>query len=323
VGPALHALNNTANWVVSRLGVEPREELASARTPEELAMLAAISAKAGALPDQTAALLQRVLRFPDTKAAEAMTPRVDVVALGAETTVADLLQVAVNSGHSRFPLYLDTLDQIIGVASVTHALAVPHGQRHAVLVRRIAADPVLVPGSLNLNSVLARLAEGKTDLAVVVDEYGGTDGIVTTEDLVEELVGEIDDEYDVPRAELPEDGVTAPLDDRAPGVVNGLLHAGELEEQTGFELPDGPYETLAGFLMARLGHIPAEGDQVRTPDGWTFTVMTVDRRRVELVKVGPPPGHELPPGPELAPPADDVATPVGSGSRPTETGVAR
>ena len=283
--PIIIVLNGTANFVVRRLGVEPQEELASARSPEELGLLAAISARAGALPTETAMLLQRTIRFGDKRAAEAMTPRVDVVGLEANATVDDLLTLATESGHTRFPIYLDTLDQVVGVVGVIDALGVAAGRRKQTLARSIARDPVLVPDSLDLDGVLAALRQARAELAVVVDEYGGTDGIVTTEDLVEELVGEIDDEYDPPtRLDAPR--ITAPGADQA-RLVPGLLREDELAEQTGFRPPDGPYETLAGFLMAQLGHIPDEGERVEF-ENWTFIVTSVERHRIEQVKVRPP-----------------------------------
>jgi CBS domain containing-hemolysin-like protein len=281
----IRALNGSANFLVRRIGVEPQEELASARSPEELGLLAAISARAGAIPEDTAVLLRRTIRFGDKRAAEAMTPRVDVVALGSDATVADLLTAARESGLSRFPIYEDTLDHIAGVASVTDALGVPPARRDETPVSTIATEPVLVPESLDLDGVLAVLNRSRMALAIVVDEYGGTDGVVTAEDLVEELVGEIADEHD-PRGagdDLTADHLTVP---GAAGavLVDGVLREDELAEQTGFTLPPGPYETLAGFLMAELGHIPVDGETLRVP-GWEFTVVEVDKRRVEQVRV--------------------------------------
>ncbi|MDQ1646047.1 MAG: magnesium and cobalt exporter, family [Cryptosporangiaceae bacterium] len=290
----IRALNGSANWFVRRLGIEPQEELASARSPEELGLLAAISARAGALPAETAKLLQRTIRFGEKRAAEVMTPRVDVVALDAEATVADLLRLARESGHSRFPVYLDNLDQVIGVSGVLDAFAVPESLREATLVRAIAQEPVLVPESLDLDTVLDRLQEARTELAVVVDEYGGTDGIVTTEDLAEELVGEIDDEYDPPTTGSAT--VTAPSSDLV-RVVPGMLREDELVDQTGFRLPEGLYETLAGFLLAQLGHIPREGESLDY-QGWHFTVTHVDRRRIEQVEVRPPEDWHSPDEPD-------------------------
>ncbi|MEH1124003.1 hemolysin family protein [Micromonospora sp. CPCC 206061] len=280
----IRVLNGSANWLVRRLGVEPQEELASARSPEELGLLAAISARAGALPADTAMLLRRTIRFGEKRAAEAMTPRVDVVALKADATVAELIAAARETGHTRFLVYEDTLDLVTGVAGVPDALGVPPMRRSTTTVAAVAREPVYVPESLDLDSVLAALRAADADLAIVVDEYGGTDGVVTLEDLVEELVGEIADEFD---PDLVED--TGPVELTALGgqqsfLVDGVLREDELQEQTGFRLPEGPYETLAGFLMARLGHIPVVGETVEE-NGWEFTVVEMDRHRIEQVRV--------------------------------------
>lgn len=279
-------LNGSANWIVRRFGIEPQEELASARSPEELGLLAAISARAGALPRETAVLLQRTIRFGDKRAAEAMTPRVDVVSLRADATVADLLATSVQTGYSRFPIYEQTLDQVTGVVTVTDALGVPPVRRPTTRVSAVAREPLFVPESLDLDGVLAALRRGNSDVAIVVDEYGGTDGVVTVEDLVEELVGEIADEHDIEDEPATVHGMpdlTAPGAERTV-LVDGVLREDELAELTGFHVPPGPYETLAGFLMARLGHIPTVGE-TWNEDGWEFTVVEVDRRRIEQVRV--------------------------------------
>jgi CBS domain containing-hemolysin-like protein len=281
------ALNGSANWLVRRLGIEPQEELASARSPEELGLLAAISARAGALPAETATLLRRTIRFGEKRAAKAMTPRVDVVGLKTTASVADLLAAARETGHTRFPVYENTLDLVTGVAGVPDALGVQPERRAATPVSSVAREPVYVPESLDLDKVLAALRAADSDLAIVVDEYGGTDGVVTVEDLIEELVGEIADEYDLEFAYAGSEELTAPGGERT-FLVDGLLREDELDEQTGFELPEGPYETLAGFLLARLGHIPVVGESLEE-DGWEFTVMEVDRHRIEQVRVVAPP----------------------------------
>ncbi|MEW2377106.1 hemolysin family protein [Micromonospora sp. NPDC047812] len=283
-GWLIRALNDSANRLVRLLGIEPQEELASARSPEELGLLAAISARAGALPPDTAMLLRRTIRFGDKRAAEAMTPRVDVVALRATATVAELLALSRRTGRTRFPVYEETLDLVTGVAGVPDALGVPLARRGSTTVGSVAREPVYVPESLDLDGVLAALGSAGADLAIVVDEYGGTDGVVTTEDLVEELVGEIADEFD---PDAVDDAGAAGL--RVPGgertvLVDGMLRSDELAEQTGFRLPEGPYETLAGFLMARLGHIPLAGETV-DESGFEFTVVEVERHRIEQVRV--------------------------------------
>lgn len=305
-GWLIRLLNGSANWLVRRLGVQPQEELASARSPEELGMLAAYSAKAGALPEETALLLRRTIRFGEKRAAEAMTPRVDVVAIDANEPVESVLNQVRETGFSRYPVYERTLDQVVGVVTVIDALGVPPARRPLTTVRQVAREPVLVPESLDLDGVLSQLQAAGEDFAVVIDEYGGTDGVVTIEDLVEELVGEITDEHDVveplfapviPGAAMPANGggvATSPAGVGENGVtdpgvqhhwlVDGVLREDELAEVTGFRLPPGPYETLAGLLMARLGHIPVAGETV-VEGGYEFTVVEVDRRRVEQVRV--------------------------------------
>jgi CBS domain containing-hemolysin-like protein len=289
----IRALNGSANWLVRRLGIEPQEELRSARSPEELGLLAAYSAKAGALPEETAILLRRTIRFGEKRAAEAMTPRVDVIGLAATEPVQSVLDLSRRTGKSRFPVYQETLDSVVGVVSVIDALGVPAAARARTPVRNVAREPVLVPESLDLDGVLAMLEEAGADVAVVVDEYGGTDGLVTIEDLVEELVGDITDEHDVVEPtlgtlgqSLDNDAVTVAEHGRT-WLVDGVLREDELAELTGFRLPEGPYETLAGFLMARLGHIPEPGEIV-AEDAWEFTVIEVERRRVEQVRVVAP-----------------------------------
>jgi CBS domain containing-hemolysin-like protein len=270
-------LNGAANRIVRLLGVEPQEELRSARGPEELALLVAGSAEQGTLPSDTAALLTRSLDFGDKRADEVMTPRTRLVTLAADASVADLLRLARSSGHSRFPVLGRGVDDVTGVAEVTAGLRVPAGRRAGVPAGAIADPPLQVPDSLPLPDLLGRLRDGGAHLAVVVDEYGGVAGIVTFEDLLEELVGEVVDEYDDPVEE-------APLGTDEAVVLSGLLRPHEVHEQIGLRLPDGPYETLAGFLLARLGHLPQPGERVEC-DGWTFVVAALDRRRVDLVTV--------------------------------------
>ncbi len=300
----IRLLNGSANWIVRRLGVQPQEELRSARSPEELGLLAAYSAKAGALPEETAVLLRRTIRFGDKRAAEAMTPRVDVIGVASTESVQTMLDLARQTGKSRFPVYVDTLDSVLGVVTVIDAFGVPVNARATTTVGAVAREPVLVPESLDLDGVLATLQTAGADVAIVVDEYGGTDGMVTIEDLVEELVGDIADEHDAvepilstlaPAPDLDAPGGAADVSGAAVTVstgartwlVDGVLREDELAEVSGFRLPEGPYETLAGFLMARLGHIPVAGETVEE-SGWRFTVIEVERRRVEQVRVVAP-----------------------------------
>ncbi|MBC6461427.1 hemolysin family protein [Actinomadura sp. HBU206391] len=296
-GPLIRAFNAGANGIVRWLGVEPQDELASARSPDELGLLVRLSAEAGTLQPTTAAMLHRALRFGDKLAAEAMTPRVDCIVVDASASVAELLEIADRSGHLRFPVRDDDEDHgaeggwgeaagVKGVAGVAGAFAVPEPDRATTCVADIVLAPVLVPGTLGLGTVLERLRAARTEMAIVVDEYGGFAGIVTTEDLAEELVGEMADEYDLPDEESAE-----PVSTRlAPGestTVPGGLSADEVEERTGFVMPEGPYETLAGLVLARLGHLPVAGERA-VVDGWELVVKVMERHRVEQVTVTAP-----------------------------------
>ena len=280
--PVVRALNGAANWTVRRLGIEPQEELRSVRSLNELDLLFRSSGEEGTIDEESLALLTRAVRFTEKTAVDALVPRTEVIGLPVDDTVADLTARAVKTGHSRFPIYDGDLDQIVGVGHVKDAFGVDFGDRATTPVQSVSSDVLVVPESLDLSSLLAMLQDHAAHLAVVADEYGGTAGIITIEDVVEEIVGEIDDEHDRP-------GPTLTRVQR-PGVwdLAGGLHADELFDACGLEIPDGPYETLAGFLLDGLGRIPVEGDRLRH-DGWVLQVVSMDGFRVVTVRVIAPP----------------------------------
>jgi CBS domain containing-hemolysin-like protein len=276
------ALNAIANAIVRRLGVEPAEELRSARSPRELSSLVRSSAEHGTLDRGTATLLDRSLRFTDRVAEELMTPRVRVQSLAADDTVGDLVALSRRSGFSRFPVYNEgDPDALVGVVHVKQAFGVPASHWGTVTLRDVAQPVPTVPESLSGDSLLTSLRESGLQLAVVVDEYGGTAGIVTLEDLVEEIVGDVRDEHDA--AEQPQ---VRPLG-QGSWLVSGLLRDDEVAEATGFVMPPGDYETLAGLVLSRLGRIPDVGDDVEV-GGWRLTVMRRDRNRVAELRVTAP-----------------------------------
>jgi CBS domain containing-hemolysin-like protein len=289
--PVIALFNDTANAVVRWLGAAPQQELRSARSPGELAYLIGSSAEEGTLPERTAALLRRALRFGDKTAGDVMTPRVQMIALSAGQTAADLLAVARDSGRSRLPVHSGDLDDVVGVVHVKHAFAVPADQRTATPVQALMSEPTRVPESLPLDALLPALRQGGLQLAVVVDEYGGTAGVVTLEDLVEELVGAVRDEHDT--AEAPE---VQPLPDGG-WSVSGLLHRDEFGGQLGLDPPPGHYDTLAGLVLERLGRLPEPGDSVDV-DGATLTVDRIDGHRIDRILVRRPPAG---PGPHQPP----------------------
>ena len=272
------ALNSSANWAVRRLGVEPAEELRSARSPEELGSLVRSSAAGGTLDEGTARLLDRSLRFGERTAEELMTPRVQVESLRGDASVLDLVEASARTGFSRFPVCEGDLDDVRGMVHVKQVFGVPPAQRATTRVSSLTRPVQTVPESLDGDALLDRLRGSGLQLALVVDEYGGTAGIVTLEDLVEEIVGDVRDEHDT--------GETNPI--RSLGsdswMVSGLLRGDELDEATGFRMPDGDYETLAGLVLTRLGRIPEVNDEV-TVAGWRITVMAMDRHRIAELRM--------------------------------------
>ena len=279
-------LNAAANWTVRRLGIEPREELTGVRSLEELQMIVHSSRREGLLPEAEASLLSRSLSFGEKTAADALVPRTSVVALQEQQKLADMARLALESGHSRFPVFAGGLDEILGVAHVKDAYGVPLSERDSTPVTEAMRQAMVVPESRNLGSLLVEMRREGQHLAVVADEYGGTAGIITLEDVLEEIVGEIEDEYD-PSQESTQ--LTAP----PPGVyvLSGMLHPDEVREQTGLEMPDGPYETLAGFVLWLFERIPEQGDHT-TYDGWELKVVEMDGRRVaQVLLVSPAPGQ--------------------------------
>ncbi len=277
-GWLISALNATANAIVRRLGVEPAEELRSARSPQELSSLVRSSAQQGTLDRGTATILDRSLRFTERVAEDLMVPRVRVVALPADGTVQDLIEISCRTGHSRFPVYGRDLDDVRGMAHVKQAFQVDIPARRRVKLGSLAQQVPIVPESMDGDALLTKLRASGLQIGIVVDEYGGTAGIVTLEDVVEEIVGDVRDEHD------PGEPQDVRQLDPTTWLVSGLLRADEVAEQTGLEIPDGEYETIAGFVVSRLGRIPQEGDTV-TLDGWQLTVERMDRHRVAELRL--------------------------------------
>lgn len=254
--PLLIVLNGLANRIVRALGMEPTEELASARSPGELASLASRSGERGTMESGTAELLARSIEFGDRRADDVMTPRPRVRFIESDQPVSDVLTTAAESGHARFPVIGASVDDVIGMVHFKHAIAVPTEQRATTRVGEILREIPAVPASMELDPLLRVLRRAGPQLAVVVDEYGGTDGIVTLEDLVEEIVGEIEDEQDRPvhRHLALADGSWS---------LSGLLRPDEVEDITGLRLPEAENsDTLGGLLTEHLGKLPEAGDAV-------------------------------------------------------------
>ncbi|QXG74712.1 hemolysin family protein [Modestobacter sp. L9-4] len=284
-GPVVRALQALANAIVRRLGFEPKEELDDTRGAEELAAVARRSAEEGDLSPVAARLLGRSLGLRDKFATDVMTPRTRLWTLSSSATAADVIDAAIRSGNSRFPVYGADLDEVTGVVHVKNAVAVPEEQRLQRTAGELAAPVLAVPSSLRLDPLLDLLREQGLQLALVVDEWGATHGIVTLEDIVEELVGEITDETDRPLRQLRRDGED--------WVLSGLLRPDEVRERTGIVVPEGRYETVAGFVVERLRHMPEVGDETSV-EGWRFTVAELDGRRLSRLRATPVPVEDDP-----------------------------
>lgn len=276
VRPLILFLNNSANWTVRRLGIEPRAELAGVRTMEELELMIRSSGEEGRLDDEEMELLTRAITFTEKVAAEAMIPRVNVVAINRHQPISELRQMAQATGHSRFPVYGLDLDEIVGIAHVKDTIGISPSQRALTAVEEIAQPGLRVPAASRLEYLLTRLQTEGRGMAMVIDEYGGTAGIITIEDLLEEIFGEIEDEYD--------EETSSPSTTDQADVLSGLFNRHDVEERIGFEWPEGHYETLGGFLVATLGRFPEVGEIVSAGQ-FAFEILEMDGHRVDQVRV--------------------------------------
>lgn len=278
--PLIWSMNAAANFLVRALGIPPPTDQSLAHSEAELRMILAVSQKSGALSDSHARLLANVLDFPDRSVRQIMVPRGDVVALDLERPFSENMETARSTGHTRYPLCEGELDRVVGVVNIKDLF-----QRSAELepnpdLRRFARDPVFIPESVRIEQVLALFQKNRVHLAVVVDEYGGTSGIVTLEDVLEELIGEIQDEFDQ----------EAPLVQRASDgrvLVDASLGLDEMEEQ--LHLVDDTEEdvdTMGGLVLTRLGRLARVGDRVEI-GGRTVEVVRVRGRRIVRLAVLP------------------------------------
>lgn len=277
--PMVLALNGSANWVLRRVGIEPKEELSSARTAQELSSLVRHSADTGLLEEDTADLIDRTLRFAERDAIDVMTPRLQMQSLHRLDSASTVISLAGRTGYSRFPVIEDDRDDVVGVVHLKQAVAVPRDKRDTVPVAALQEDAPRVPETMKLDVLLGELRHQGFQIAIVVDEYGGTSGMVTLEDLVEELIGEVADEHD--RAEEPVAQRGAMIEFAAE------LRPDEAQEQTGINIHEGhQYDTVAGYVLYQLGKIAEVGDSVPIPGG-LLTVVKMDGMRIDRLRFTP------------------------------------
>jgi putative hemolysin len=279
--PIIWLLSKSTDVLVRLLGGDPRVSGESI-SQEELRDLVAAHES---LSSDERRLIGEVFRAGDHEVREVMTPRTEVTFLEASLTASRAAKLVADSNWSRYPVVGRDQDDVVGFVHVRDLLLPNHPAGRAATVGDLARPVARLPGTARVLVALSEMRRGSQHLAIVVDEYGGTDGIVTLEDLIEEVIGEIYDEYD---AEVAPEAREIP---GGPREVDGLLNLDDFDEVTGLRLPDGPYETAAGFVLAELGRLPAVGDEI-VVEGRTIRVEELDGRRISRLLVGPPPAPE-------------------------------
>ena len=273
--PFIWFVNNSANSLLRWIGIKPRADL-NVHSDEELKMLIAASARQGVLQESERVIVGNALDFADTLVRQVMVPRTEIVAVPEELDLVGLVAMARQHRLSRFPVYRDHHDHIGGVVHVKDLVGVDRMSKAKAhdIMRRVPA----IPETLRLDQALAEFRRQHAQLAIVIDEYGGTAGLVTLEDVLEELVGEVGDEF--------EKDAQPPIREEAPGVylVDGLVGLAELRERLRLELNDEPYDTIGGMVFGRLGRLAQVGDTIEV-EGYRFQVTGVDGRRVSQVRV--------------------------------------
>jgi magnesium and cobalt exporter, CNNM family len=277
VTPFIAVLNHSSQALLRLFGQRADLSEESVHSPEELLMIVEQSEERGALPTQDATLIEGVFEFSEKNAREVMTPRTEVVGIPTEATLDEAMAIVEESAFSRYPVFEDSIDNIVGLVLAKDLLRVLRNPPPGFVIGSIMREVHVVPGSREVEEVLADFKRLKEHFAVVLDEFGGTAGIVTMEDLLEEIVGEILDEYDEPE---PAEAVSRAGEIVIPGTTN----IGELNERYGLAVPDEDYTTIGGFIFGSLGRLPAIGDRV-TAGGGVFRVREMDGRRVDSVEI--------------------------------------
>jgi len=279
--PFTFVLNKSSQMVMRALGEKVAGTEEAVHSPEEIRLLVEQSQESGQMQARDADLIDAVFEFSEKNAREVMTPRTELIALPIEATLSEVLGVVQESGLSRYPVYDESIDNIIGVVLAKDLLKLlaPRANTDAFDLPSIMRPVHVIPGSREVEEVLADFKRLKEHMAIVLDEYGGTAGVVTMEDLLEEIVGEILDEYDTPEDE------EAPLHTRSgETMVPGSTHIGELNEHFGLNVPDEDYHTIGGYVFGVLGRLPVVGDRV-VAGGAIFMVREMEGRRIESLSV--------------------------------------
>ncbi|HEX6694811.1 MAG TPA: hemolysin family protein [Longimicrobiales bacterium] len=275
--PFIRLMSGSANAVMRLFGMKPTSMHALAHSVDELRLLVEQSHEEGIVESDQEQMIAGVFEFRETLAREVMTPRPDIVALPINASRDDVLRLASDEGHSRIPVYEDTLDEIIGILLVKDLLA--------TVVRKgdfdlpsLLREPIFVPDTKRIDALLAELRTKSVHMAIVLDEFGGTMGLVTLEDILEEIVGDIYDEHDLPETEFE-------ITPAGEVLIDGGASISEVNERFGLELPEADFDTVGGYIFGELGRVPVAGDEVPLGDGTCLQVDDVEDRRITRVRL--------------------------------------
>jgi CBS domain containing-hemolysin-like protein len=271
--PVVVFLNQAANLTLRLVRVEPRDELEKIQTAEDLAHVIAASRQEGVIEEFAHRLLSGAILFSERTAAEVMVPRPDIIALPLTSTPAEIAAVVTEEGFSRIPVYASDIDDISGFVHAKDLLALSDEADYLPMPADLPRPLLVVPESAPIRPLLTEMQRSGRQLALIIDEHGGTAGLLSLEDIAEELVGEIRDEYDE-----EEPGIRR-IGDTHWYYVSGSIRIDRLKEVAGVVLPEGEYETVGGFVMDQLGRVPRKGDRVQHGD-WTLRVRRMDGRRI-------------------------------------------
>jgi CBS domain containing-hemolysin-like protein len=279
--PFIKVMSGSASGIMRMMGLEPTGVHSVAHSPEEIRMLVEQSHEEGEIETEQEQMIQGVFEFPETLAREIMTPRPDIIALDVNATMEEVMNLLIEEGHSRIPVYEENLDNIVGVLLVKDLLPYMAGTKgEAFVLRELLREPYFVPDTKRISELLVELRTKNVHLAIVLDEFGGTEGIVTLEDLLEEIVGEIYDEYDIAEPDFtvtPEGDV----------IIDGGASIDEVNDRFGMELSSEDFDTIGGFIFGALGRVPQNGDSIHVDGSGELRVEGTEERRVTAVRLIP------------------------------------
>ncbi|RDI94787.1 HlyC/CorC family transporter [Meiothermus sp. QL-1] len=276
--PLVWLFSRSGNFFLRLLGLKEAPSHSMVGSAEELKLIVEASSKQGVLDESEGEIISQILDLEETQVRSIMVPRVEMVTIAAEATLREFRQMVREHRYSRVPVYQGTVDNIIGIAYARDLLEFSESALDSTLVKSICHPAYFVPETMGARELLREMRRRKTHMAIVVDEFKGTAGLVTLEDIIEEIIGEIYDESDEEEEAL--------IQELGPGVfiMDAAIPLEDVSEKLGIALPEGEYDTLSGFLMDEFGRIPEVGEQLEYA-GFLFTVETADPRGIERVRV--------------------------------------